>query len=483
MAFEIDILIVYSENDNQENTETGNGWVTDFQRFLELMLVQVLGKKPNIQKKSENDTLTGANLDQVGMLIPVLSESFMASGACLDVIEEFYKKITDKDPQRIFKVLKTPILIENQPPKLKERIGYDLYFINPETGETEDFKDFFSTYAERDYWMKIVDLAYDIHESIMFFEEKTSGVQAIYSRRTIYLAETGHDLSVQRNIIKRDLQRHGYKVLPDQTLPQELDRLEKQVKDYIASSDLSIHLIGNSYGEIPEGSDRSVVDIQNKIAALRSMEVKDKSTFSRLIWISPHLENASEKQLAFIENIKRDLSSSEGAEILQTPLEDFKNIVREELIEVGLGKKYTQQATTSNGKPSVYVLHDKIDEQGTEKIKKAIEKAGYKVLTPAFNGELLELRQRHITNLRDFDAAIIYQDKVNDQWVRMKLLDLLKAPGFGRKKPIKGKAIMSNKDNSMMGDYEKKDIMLIKSDSSSAMDSLKAFLDEIKTRE
>lgn len=482
MAFDIDILIVYSEEDNNVTSNTGNGWITDFKRFLEMMLIQVLGEKPNIRIKSEHDSITGANLKKVGILLPVLSESFMASGECLDVVEDFFKNVGEDDPMRVFKVLKNPVTLDEQPNKLKDLLGYDLYYINPESGEIEDYKDFFGPEAEKNYWMKLVDIAYDLHETLILLKQSATSdrVKSIYARRTIYLAETGHDLTVQRNIIKRDLQRHGYRVLPDHTLPQEAGKLKQLVKKEIEESSLSIHLIGSSYGDIPEGSDRSIVDIQNQIATERSLETEDKTTFSRLIWISPNLQNASEKQLAFIENIKRDLSSSEGAEILQTPLEDFKNIVREELIEVGIDKKFAKSPAGKNGKASVYILHDKIDESDTKSIKKLIEEAGYRVLTPAFGGELLELRQHHITNLRDFDAAVIYQGKVNDQWVRMKLLDLLKAPGFGRRKPIKGKAIMSSKDEIMdISAYKHHNITMIKGNSKAALDSLKSFLDDL----
>lgn len=482
MAFDIDILIVYSENDNQQASDTGNGWITDFKRFLEMMLTQVLGDKPNVMLKSEHDTITAANLKKVGILIPILSESFMSSGECLDIVEDFHKISKNDEAQRLFKVLKTPLSFEEQPSKLKDLIGYDLYFINPESGEVEDYKDFFGPDAEKNYWMKMVDLAYDIHESLIILKQTADSkdVKSIYARRTIYLAETGHDLSVQRNIIKRDLQRHGYKVLPDHTLSKEVGNLKKEISKDLKDCSLSIHLIGTSYGEIPDGADRSVVDIQNQMATERSAEVKDKAAFSRLIWISPNLQNASEKQVAFVENIKRDLASAEGAEILQTPLEDFKNIVREELIDVGIDKKLSTSKTSKNGKPSVYILHDKIDEKETKAIKAAVTEAGYQVLTPSFEGELLDLRQHHITNLRDLDAAIIYQGKVNDQWVRMKLLDLLKAPGFGRRKPMKGKVIISNKDKSIdLSAYKNHDITLIDGDSKTALESLKSFLKDL----
>src|SRR5690606_2483894 len=266
------------------------------------------------------------------------------------------------------------------------------------------------------------DLAYDIYDTLLQLKgvEAKGEVKNIYKRKTIYLAETGHDLSVQRNIIKRELQRHGYIVTPNQTLPGNIHDLEKIVKRDLEDASLSIHLIGAAYGEIPDGSDRSIVDLQNRYAAEKSQRV-GKEHFTRLIWISPVLVNASDRQRAFIDSIKRDTEAQEGAEILQTPLEDFKNIMREELLEAD-----EKKALDETGGKSVYLVHDRVDHQEVKPIIEAIEKSGYKVLIPAFEGELLDLRQKHINNLRNFDTAIIYKGKVNDQWVRMKVLDLLK---------------------------------------------------------
>jgi hypothetical protein len=303
--------------------------------------------------------------------------------------------------------------------------------------------------------------------------KKNRRVKNIYRRKTIYLAETGHDLSVQRNIIKRELQRHGYIVLPNQTLPGFANDLEKMVRKDLEESNLSIHLVGSAYGEIPEGADRSIVDLQNRFAAEKSQQVS-KDKFSRLIWISPTLVNASERQRAFIENLKRDVDAQEGAEILQTPLEDFKNIVREELMET-----HEKKALDETGGKSIYLVHDRIDHQDVKPIIEAIERNGYKVLMPEFEGELLDLRQKHIDNLRNFDAAIIYKGKVNEQWVRMKVLDLLKAPGFGRKKPIKGKALFTAPGSRVNLDaFKNQNLRVVESDLRDSAQSIKSLLDE-----
>ncbi len=482
MTFDIDVLIVFADSDNQSGKNEDLGWVSQFRRFLGLMLNQVLGEKANIMLKSEHDNMTSPKLDNVGVLVTILSRDFAQSPKCLDHLESFHRAIENdpKNRNRVFKVFKSPLTQQEQPIRVRGLLGYDMYQLDPDSGEIREYTDYFSTEAERQYWMKMVDLAYDIYDALLYLKDdsKHTEVRNIYKRKTIYLAETGHDLSVQRNIIKRELQRHGYVVLPNQTLPGTLSELENLVRKDLGESNLSIHLIGSAYGEIPVGSDRSVVDLQNRLAAEKSARAKEANEeFSRLIWISPGVSNASERQKGFIETIKRDVEAQEGAEILQTPLEDFKNIMREELLEAEDRKNFE----IVEGR-SVYLVHDRIDVNDIKPIRDVLEKSGFHVLVPEFEGELLDLRKKHIENLKNFDAAIIYKGRVNEQWVRMKALDLLKAPGFGRKKPIIGKAILTSPGSIVNTDnFRGQDLHIIESEPEKADVSLKSFLQEFNS--
>jgi hypothetical protein len=479
MSFEIDVLIVFADKDNETTVNHEQGWVSQFKKFLELMLAQVLGDKPKVMLKSEYDNLTSPKLDNVGILIAVLSKDFIQSGRCLDHVEAFYKSIesTQQRRTRLFKVFKTPLSVTEQPPRLRELLGYEMYQLDPDSGEIREYTDYFSTEAERQYWMKMVDLTYDLYDTLLYLKNSGTKQQeiSIYKRKMIYLAETGHDLSVQRNIIKRELQRHGYHVLPNQTLPGTMAELERVVRRDLDECSLSIHLVGAAYGEIPEGSDKSIVDIQNRLAAERTLKAKEnKQEFSRLIWISSNLNHASERQKAFIENIKRDVEAQEGAEILQTSLEDFKNIMREELVDAG--DKTTDKDVRGR---FLYLIHDRIDQKEVAPFIDLIQKSGFEVLVPEFEGELLELRQKHIDNLRNLDAAIIYKGKVNEQWVRMKALDLLKAPGFGRKKPIIAKAILTHPGSGLNVDaFRTQNLRVIEGEGERSVESLKSFLQE-----
>jgi hypothetical protein len=73
------------------------------------------------------------------------------------------------------------------------------------------------------------------------------------------------------------LQRVGYTVLPAQTLPGKLEDVELVIRRDLSISSMSIHLIGSTYGHIPEGADRSLQEIQNNFAAERAKQRKTEN--------------------------------------------------------------------------------------------------------------------------------------------------------------------------------------------------------------
>ena len=477
----VDILIYHSEQDNETH------WVDNFKKFLQLMLIQILKKQPNIVLKSDGDQISEEDLKNVDVLIVVLSNFFIDSSQCVHTLEQCIKNINSKTSfeNRVFKVLKTPIPYNKQPNKLRDQLGYDFYKVEYESGQFQEFKDYFSTKSERSYWMKLIDLAYGIN-GIFAVEDDSSdtSITSKFSRKSIYLAETSHDLAIQKNIIRRELLRHGHRVFPVHAMSSSLEQINRDVTTELKKCNLSIHLIGNSYGEIPEGIDRSIVDIQNRIAAEISSQTKGNSEeLSRLIWISPNIHDVNEQQHSFIESIKRDASFLEGAEILEVPLEDFKNIIRNELLDSPDKKliETIKPEDKENELKKIYLIHDKIDELAVENIKQKIEQSGYKVISPLFEGELLVLREQHISNLRDFDAVLIFKGKINDQWVKMKVLDILKAPGFGRNKPVLAKAIITTPEGIInKNNFPDSEIEIITGEEKNINAALLHFLDSIK---
>jgi len=452
------------------------GWVSSFHKFLTTLLYQINREEPEIKLINESN-FTPSTLDDAGIIISILTTNLEAQSEISTVLDNFGKSLKEENKLLyngipcFFKVLIRPFDSDRIVPELEDLISYDFYLIDPLSGDTQEFTDFFGSDAERGYWMKLVDMAYDINQIIHMSGDIEDESEDLVSRdKTVYLASTGVDMVIQRDIIKRELMRHGYKVLPNHTLPKEYRALDRMIRDDLDNCRLSIHLIGEDYGYKPKGSELSVVDIQNRVSsdhtyqmAEMNQELKEdeKQPFSRLIWVSPDLNNVSERQKIFIEDLKSDAASLQEAEVLQISLQELKSIIREELVTGGRFKiKRNIKGITSQGieveAKLIYLIADKRDINNIEQIKRYLKKEGFNVVHPSYEGDLVDLRYIHQENLRRCDAAIIYYGESSPEWIRTKLQDLLKAPGFGRDKPMLAKAVYIENDKEVDLDQFKK---------------------------
>jgi hypothetical protein len=458
MEFPYDIYISYSLTDNHSSSNSG-GWVNNFKKFLDILLKQVLGEAPVFLNYSNQEKPASSELAKVGIFISIISPEYTKNEACIEELNDFVNQAQKNGNlhyngyERIFKVIKYPVSLTEQPSKILNLLSYDLYDTNSQTGEVSEFSNFFNPDAERKYWLKLVDLAYDIAAVIRSFrnlELKTDFSGSLYNR-TVYLAEAGYDLQLHRDNIKRELIRHGFRVLPDKALPLNMREMELAIKSDLEKSRLSIHLIGDSYGELAYNSEKSILDIQNRIAGehctMTSAIVGDENKFNRLIWISPQAQLLNDKQKMFVDTLRRDLEAIEGAEILHSPIEDFKMVILEELLGMNVHKIRvdSNKKDISVGK-SAYLIYDKVDEFEAKKLAEQLTVANMDVIMPSFDGQLLELREIHLNNLRKCDVGIVFMNQVNDLWVQMKFLDLLKAPGLGRNKGEIHKALIVGKN-------------------------------------
>jgi hypothetical protein len=136
MNFEGDAFISYAHMDNVELVEGHRGWVSNLHRALELRVGQLLGKQPNIwrdQKLQGNDFFEDTlveRLQRVAALVPVISPRYVRSEWTRKELGEFWKAANQQggvrfqEKVRVFKVLKTPVPLEQHPPELQPLLGY-----------------------------------------------------------------------------------------------------------------------------------------------------------------------------------------------------------------------------------------------------------------------------------------------------------------------------------------------------------------------
>jgi hypothetical protein len=462
MSFENDIFISYAHIDDQPLVEGQKGWVSSFHRALEIRLAQLLGRPPSLwrdPKLQGNDIFSDRlvqRLPNVALLVCVLSPRYVRSDWCMRELSEFVKATAASgglrigDKARVFKVAKTPVPLGQQPADFQGLLGYDFYAVDPEMGRARELGQGGDAEAQRLYWLKLDDLAHDIAESL---ERMDRGAQPEAppnaDAKTIYLAETSFDVREERDVIRRELLGHGHVVLPDRPLPLVGPECEQAVREQLASASLSIHLIGRNYGLIPEGARESIVVIQNELAIERGAS----AGFSRLVWLPPGFSSEEEKQLQFVDRLQTDVRIQAGADILQTPLEDFKSVVLDRLrppptpavpepAESPGALSAEGPGEPADGLVRIYMIYDQRDGDAPQAVEDFLFGEGYEVIVPVFDGDEADVRREHEESLSVCDGVLLYYGTANELWLRRKLREIQKSAAFGRKAPISGKAIL-----------------------------------------
>jgi hypothetical protein len=454
---ESDIVISCAPVDNQPFAPDKPGWISEFQRNLEVRLQQLSGETVRVAyhtaptDTSEMQAPLPPALRRAKAMISVVSPPFVKSFGCRRVVEEFWQAAEHsgglwiEQRPRIFKVVKTPVPQQEMPPGLgalmSQLIEFDFFERDPETGRLREFDERFGPEAHQRYFERVYDLAQEIWRvlSALRSEQGASAVAAapLRSNRTIYLAHSSSDLGPAVDRIRRELIARGHEVLPDRPLPLVGDELEETVRELLERSHFSIHPIGSMYGVIPEGVDHSIIEIQNRLAADRAVG-KD---LRRIIWLPKKLEPQDARQEAFIAALKKTPEFHCGAEIIQDHLESLKDILIERLAPRQETEEQTEREPSEQLPPRIYLICDKRDEQAIEALEDFFFNRGLEVGLPDFEVDEAEAAVTHRQNLLDCDAALVFYGAARHTWVDIKLRNLLKARGYGRPHDIPAQAV------------------------------------------
>lgn len=478
MEFKKDIFISYAHIDDQVFGAEQEGWISRFHKSLEVRLSQLIGRKPRIWRDPKlrgNDYFGDEIVDQfpeVALILSIVSPRYVKSEWCIKEIKSFHNVATKhggirvNNKSRIFKVIKTHVPFEEHPNEMKELLGYEFYKIDQETNRAREFSTIYGHESEQAYWTKLDDVAHDIAAILQELStvkgEKSTQVEAkeenkpmvsTGSKDAVYLAETSSGLTEERDIIKRELLGQGYEVLPNQHMPFIEADAENLIRESLDRSLFSIHLIGKRYGFIPEGANRSIVHLQNELAAEKS-----KATgLERIIWLpnSAEISETDDAELlrSFISLVQTDAEAQAGADIFETPLTEVKFAITDKL-EAIKRRREEAKANVQNadgasfeGLQSIYLICDQRDLDYTLDLEDYLFDKGYEVLVPAFDGDELQIRNDHQENLKLCDATLIYFGAANDLWMRAKQRDLLKIAGYGRSRPLRAKGIYIGQQN------------------------------------
>lgn len=458
MQFDKDIFISYAHIDDESLIADKKGWITEFHRALEIRLAQLMGVKPIIwrdpalQGNHVFDKEIVAQFSRVAIMISIITPRYVKSDWCIKEVTEFHEVCQQNmgfvvnNKARIFKVVKTPVGQDLHPDMIRNILGYEFYGIDPHTNRVKEYSPVFS-HTEKGYWEKLDDLANDI--SVFLEELKASDVSARPQAKSqggskhiknIFLSESSYDTKDVRDSLKRELQDHGYNILPYGQLSLVAPVLKDNVKEFMKESQLAIHLVGNSYGIVPEGTEKSIVELQNEVGVSESVEDK----LSRLIWVPENIDPTDDRQKRFIQKLtdgNKDVIT--GADMIKGTIEDFKSVMRDKLkaMEAEEADAAEEPEQGSGGDKMVYLICDIQDIDDIKPLEDFFFNNGIEVVLPIFEGDETAIREDHIENLKTCSSAIIFYGNGSELWLRTKMRDFMKVNGYGRTKPLSFKGV------------------------------------------
>ncbi len=415
---------VYLPADTKQQEVLTARWQERFKKMLELNLYQLTGKKIAIDMldTSLKTTDLAKRLDAYAVILQLIPESEMQES---NFVSKLYPDISLLQ-RKLYQVLTGPGVAIGE--EMMSGPAGVFHFYDESLGRPFDMESYFSN---RNIWLKILDFSRELSKKIGDSESLKKDYKG-----NVYVAITTADQRPSRELIARELEHLGYRVLPARKLPGDLVAFSDAVYEALNSCFLSIHIMGNHYEPLSKNLEVSAIELQNDV--FNEVEAERSGGIFRLVWLPPDLRIRSEKQKKYIESFKRNIDLLRNTEIIQTPLENFKTLIGERAKRLLQPQK--SDATPEKSKEEkVYFISNNRESSTYEALRKDIKKENLQILEPST--EKKNSIQEHYRMLVEADAVVIHYGKPNQQWLQSKLSDVLKAPGFGKKNQFKFKAL------------------------------------------
>lgn len=385
------------------------------------------------------------NLPQSAILLSILSPRYLKSDWCVREVNMFCVhakqsvglKVGNK--VRVFRVL-TKSLDQGQfsvfPDLGDKSTGYEFYqyderdreaWLDPDMGSGEEYR------------RRIYNLSDDIAELICGIENSTGQAPesdestANKDLPTVYLAECSHDRREDREKIAGSLRGHGYRIVPDDRLPTVEAECIEEVGKLLDECQLSVHIIGSSYGVGLDGSEKSNVVVQNELAAERA----GSSRLQRLIWLPRSMTVDQPKQQAFVEALQNTSEAQLGADLIEADLETLKGTMHRMLTDIQNSEKQETLGESPDGK-TVYIVCAQCDRGETLDLRKFLKANGYTVKIPVFEGDSATVRKANEANFKAASAVVLFYGQADEAWRATTENELTRMGGLREGSPLLG---------------------------------------------
>lgn len=339
---QLNLHIISSTEDNNPLLDR-TGWVDNFVRYLKLVIGRI-GYYSNISYEIHTQNFEEIPTSENDISLIIVSPSLLNSGEYEQLINKLAKKNLNGKRFQTFRIMKSAIPTEALNRELSVLFAYNFYSLDLDSGNLEEYENAEDFEEDSAFWMIMVDLCYDI------LQKSKVGIKALGGGKSIFLAETGDDLQKERQLVRRELKRYGYEVLPKSNLLANPSELHSQMMKDLPKCLFSIHLVGKNPGEFTQDK-IAVPAFQHSIASNYAQMAAEKGEdFKEIVWMKPDAIIESEEQRLFVRDLQKSANSQNNIEIIQMRLEDFKSVVMKNLEQQNKRNALAKKHDLLNGK-------------------------------------------------------------------------------------------------------------------------------------
>lgn len=423
-----DIYLYYSENSKEPLA-----WDAEFGYFLGIILNQILENPPriianvaNIPATTHVKKIDKGQLPNIRAFILIVGEQ-NGEMANYEPVKEFLAGILPEQLPNVLLVRRSQKRITEIPDFLKKFQVYNFYELALNTQTVFEFNPNQKGVSENSFWERLTDLAYDL-KGILFGKLKVEIAET--RANTIFLAEVSQDQYKNRDRLRRELLLSGYHVLPDAPLSLGLREFEDDVRNMLENSVLSIHMMGELYGNSPDDTDYSYQEIQNRLfvdVSKKLMSFNDiQPKINRIVWIPPIFDPYDEKQIQYIKRLKRDISVAKDSELIQSTIHDLKNIVDQKfaLLKAPLDDLLVKEDN------SILLIADDYRDVACSAIKEDLQHASFNFTLLKTLANVQSDFSAIVNEMKRYKKVLVLNTKDDTAWMQSVLNLLARSKGY-----------------------------------------------------
>ena len=217
------------------------------------------------------------------------------------------------------------------------------------------------------------------------------------------------------------------------------------METFLTRCALSIHLVGEKYGIVPDGpTDKSASILQNELAVARC----HSGSLKRLIWLPQGTRSEHAPQQAFIEALHQDAQAQFGADLIAGDIEELRAAIHATMrkIEEPEAKQLErdpveERAADGESTKLIYFICDEKDRKASVPVRRLCKQLGYEVALPAFEGDASQVRKTNQQLLASCDSVFVFYGAGDEAWKRTIDSELKKMAGYRGGKPLTARCI------------------------------------------